>query len=96
MYQRRIPLRIAACRKQSYGQAIHHGDAADTEKAYFNFDFLGALVASVVKNKLYRTGATAVGPTRFNTQGFGFGMPGGIDMATIFTSAVLAVVSRIT
>jgi hypothetical protein len=37
-----------------------------------------------------------VGPTRLSVHGFGFGIPGGMFMATIFTSAVFAVVNRIT
>lgn len=43
-----------------------------------------------------RAGVTALGVTLLSFHGWGFGIPGGIDIATIFMSAVFAPVKRIT
>jgi hypothetical protein len=44
----------------------------------------------------YRAGLTAFGVTLLSFHGNGLGIPGGIDIATIFSSAIPALVSRIT
>ncbi len=44
----------------------------------------------------YRAGVTAFAMILLSFHGCGFGIPGGIDIATIFSSAVFALVNRST
>ena len=45
-------------------------------------------VAQILWLSDYRAGVTAFAITLLSLKGSGFGIPGGIDMATIFSSAV--------